>query len=264
VLEKWQNLAATAPDALSSMAILTANASSLVPTGTFFINGEFRVDHGTVKVAKRELERVLRTQWLDLLPPLLNQTPIEIEKLTTVEAATQVALEVPMPVLNQWKLKGNFVFRQLSAAELQPVVDFLLTHAPADDVTKAIGTLNFVLLGGQANRIDPNSAVVPAREGAVMLSHGGAVWNEQSLETQSLAFADALSAVLAPILQSQTGQYGIPDLQFGSQLTEPPDLNYVKAYWSSPTLDFVPFLKGVKQQYDPQDVFRFAQSIPVT
>jgi hypothetical protein len=89
------------------------------------------------------------------------------------------------------------------------------------------------------------------------------VWNEQSLEAQSLAFVEALFAVLNPIVQSQTAQYGVPDRQLGSQLTEPPDFTYLKAFWSSPTLDFVPFLLGVKQRYDPQDVFRFAQSIPV-
>jgi hypothetical protein len=84
-----------------------------------------------------------------------------------------------------------------------------------------------------------------------------------ALETQSLAFVDALFAVLKPIAQSQTALYGIPDLQLGSQLTTPPDFSYLKAYWSSPTLDFVPFLIGVKQRYDPQDLFQFAQSIPV-
>jgi hypothetical protein len=261
VLAQWQNLAATAPDALSSVANFTANTPS--SPATFFIDGEFRVEQGNVAAAKRELESVLRTQWLNRLPSPLNQTPIVIQELTTVEAATALALQVPQPTFNQWKLKSNFVFRRLSAAALQPLVDFLLTHAPSDDPSKAIGAVNILLTGGKANRIDPTSAVVPARQGAVMWVHRGALWNEQSLEAASLAFVDALSAVLTPILQSQTAQYGVPDLELGSQLTTPGDLNYLKAYWSSPTLNFVPFLRGVKQRYDPQDVFRFAQSIPV-
>jgi hypothetical protein len=263
VLAQWQNLAATAPDALSSVANLAPNASASLPTGTFFVNGEFRVDHGDVAAAKRELESVLQTRWLDRLPSPLDEAPIEIQQLTTVEAATVLALEAPMPVFNQWKLKSNFVFRRLSAATLQPLVDFLLTRAPSADPTKAIGAVTILLAGGKANRIDPKGAVVPARNGTVSWYHWSALWNEQSLEGESLAFVDALSAVLAPILKSETAQYGVPDLQLGSQLTTPPDLGYLKAYRSSPSLNFVPFLIGVKQRYDPQDLFRFAQSIPV-
>ena len=67
VLEKWQNLAATAPDALSSVAQLSANGSSGV--GVFAVNGEFRVEHGSVPAARQELVSILRTQWLDHLPP---------------------------------------------------------------------------------------------------------------------------------------------------------------------------------------------------
>jgi hypothetical protein len=263
VLDKWQNLAAAAPDALSSVANITANAVPSAGPVTFFFDGEFRVEQGTVQAAKQQLESVLRTQWLDLLSPSLKKTPIEIDALTTVEAATVLAVQAPMPTFNQWKLKSNFVFRRLSAETLKPLVDFLLTHAPADDPSKALGALTILLTGGKANRSDPNSAVVPARAGTVTWFHGGAVWNEQELEAQSLAFVEALSAVLKPIVQSQTAQYGAPDRQLGSQLPTPPDFSYLKAYWSSPTLNFVPFLIGVKRRYDPQDLFQFAQSIPV-
>ena len=90
-------------------------------------------------------------------------------------------------------------------------------------------------MGGKSNRIAPNSAVVPTREGTVTFAQGGALWTEQPLEPQSLAFVKALFAVRAPILDSQTAQYGVPDLELGSQLTTPPDFTYLKAYWSSPT-----------------------------
>jgi len=262
VLDKWQNLAATAPDALSSVANLT-NAIPSTGPATFFFDGEFRVEQGDVQAAKQELVNVLRTQWLDLLPPQLKSTTIEIDALTAVEAATVLALQAPMPVFNQWKLKSNFVFHRLSAATLQPLVEFLGNHAPADDPSKALGALTILLAGGKANRIAPNSAVVPARAGTVAWFHGGAVWNDQSLEAQCLAYVDNLSNVLKPILQSQTALYGVPDRQLGSQLTTPPDFTYLKAYWSGPTLDFVSFLIATKQRYDPQDVFRFSQSIPV-
>jgi FAD binding domain/Berberine and berberine like len=262
VLAEWQNLAATAPDALSSVANITANAPA-TETGGFFIVGEFRTDAGDVPAARRDLEMALRSGWLERLPPPLDRTPIEINELTTVEAATVLALEAPMPILNQWKLKSNFVFRRSSATALKPLVDFLLQNAPSDDPSEAIGAMTILLAGGRANRIDPRSAVVPARSGTVAWYHYGALWSEQSLEAPSLAFVDALAAVLKPILRSATGQYGVPDRQLGSQLAAPPDFAYLKAYWSSPTLDFVPFLLSVKRRYDPRDLFRFAQSIPV-
>jgi hypothetical protein len=260
VLAAWQNLAATAPDALSSVAAATASS---VGAAVLVINGEFRVEDADVAGATAALTSLLKTQWLDLLPPPLNQTSIDIQEMSTLEAANTIALEVPMPVYNQWKLKSKFAFRSLTAAEFQPIVDFLLSHAPIDDPTRGAGFLNLLLMGGQSNQIDPSTAVVPAREGTVLWFHAGALWAEQSLEPQSLAFVDALWAVMSPILQSPTAQYGVPDLQLGSQLTTPPGLGYVHAYWSSPAHDFVPFLIGVKNKYDPADVFKFAQSIPL-
>jgi hypothetical protein len=258
VLEKWQNLAATAPDALSSVANLTP-AGALADQAVFFINGEYPVTQGSVAQARQDLETLLRTGWLNQVgfPPL----DFTIEAVPWTQAATNVALQVPQPLFNQWKLKSNFVFQRLSAAQLQPLVNFLFNNAPGGDPTRAIGALTFLLGGGKANRVDPNSAVVPARAGTVSWVHGGALWNEQPLEPQCLAFVDALFNVLAPIV-SKTSLYGIPDLQLGSQLADPPDFSYLQAFWSSPTANFVPFLLGVKQRYDSQNVFQFAQSIP--
>jgi len=259
VLEPWQNLAVLAPDALSSVANLP-NANPLTGPAQFFVNGEYPVYNGDVEGTKQELTRILRAAWLDLvgIPPV----SFSIQAMTTTEAATTVALEVPQPVFNQWKLKSFFSFRRLSAIELQPFINFLLNNAPADDPTKAVGAFTMLLAGGKANRIDQNSAVMPARGGTVAWFHGGAVWNEQALEPQCLAWVDSAFSILKPIL-SQTAQYGVPDIQLGSQLTRPPDFGYLKAFWTSPTANFVPFLIVVKNRYDPQDVFHFAQSIPV-
>ena len=73
---------------------------------------------------------------------------------------------------------------------------------------------------------------------------------------------DGLTDTLDPFV-SDTAWSGIPDLQLGSQTANPPRLDYVKAYWSSPTHDFVPFLIEVKNEYDPDDLFQFAQSVPL-
>ena len=279
VLEAWQNLAATAPDALSSVVAAGALPIGGVPNGppitglgdsavtgtigALIVNGEFRVEDGDVAAAEAQLRNVLQTQWLDRLEPRLRDTPILIETLTTLEAANAVALQVPMPIYNQWKLKSRFAFRSLTAAEFHPIIDYLLAHAPADDATVGVGVLNLLLMGGASNRIDPQSAVVPAREGTVAWFHAGAVWNDQSVESRALAFVDELWTVMSPILRSNTSQYGVPDLQLGSQLTNPPDLGYVDAFWKSPTHDFVPFLIAVKRKYDPTDVFKGPQTIPV-
>ncbi len=260
VLAAWQNLALTAPDILSSVAAASASTTG---NGVLVINGEYRIVDNNVPAARAALEQVLRTQWLNQLPPPLNQTFILIEEQTTLQAATTVALEVPMPVFNQWKLKSNFVFRPLAEAEFRPIIDFLRTHAPSDDPTRSVGFLNLLLMGGASNRIDPNSAVIPAREGTIAWFHAGALWNDQLLEPQSLAFSQALWAVMTPILRSQTAQLGCPDRELGSQLSNPPDLRYVRAYWAGPTHDYVSFLVGVKRRYDPDDLFKFAQSVPL-
>ena len=73
------------------------------------------------------------------IPSLRRVAVDEILELTTLEAATAVALQVPQPVFNQWKLKSRFVFRPLTAAEFQVVIGYLSTHAPWSGRPRASG-----------------------------------------------------------------------------------------------------------------------------
>jgi hypothetical protein len=264
VLEAWQNLAANAPDELSC-ALAAQAGNGQVGAPVLFVAGEFRVEAGvTVEAATATLTDVLRTQWLDRLPPPLNLVPIDIKVMTTIDAATAVAELVPIPLWDQWKLNSRFTFRSLTAAQWQPVFDYIRTHVPADDPAKAVGSVNPWLMGGASNRIDPDSAAIPVREGAVTWLAFGALWNDPLVEDQALAWVEGLTQVIDQAVQSGTAFYGSPELELGSQLTSPPTLGYLDAYWKSPTHDFVPFLRGVKQKYDPTDVFKGPQTIPLS
>ena len=285
LLAAWQNLA-MAPDCLSG--VFVAIASGPDGLGLLNVSGGFRVeDEDHLAEGRKELVEILRRQWLDLLPPPLNnplvidldeadldgktianmsddarQPLLTFRKVSPAQAATIAALLVPMPALNQWKLKNSYTFRPLTAAEIAPVFDYLRQSAPSDDPSKAVGYVSAWLMGGATSRIDPESAVVPVREGALMWLHVGAQWNDMALESRGLAWVDGLWKVLAP-WQMSSVLYGCSDLDLGSQLGPQPNLGYVHDYWSSPTHDFVPFLVAVKNKYDPSDLFRFAQSIPL-
>lgn len=266
VLEEWQYLA-EAPPALSG-AVFAATAQ---PSAGVNSHGWYRVEDGDDDPMET-LGGILDEYWLGQLPDDVELEVI-IEELpllwpddkpgnATIEAATIGTLLVPMPFFNQWKLKCTNTFRYLSEDELQPIFDYL-QQQPFADPSTGVGYFSPWLLGGNVNSIDPDSAVIPVREGAVMWVHYGAQWNDESLGQEALDWIDGLTEPIDDVM-SDTAWFGIPDLQLGSQLTDPPNLDYMNAYWSSDTHDFVDFLIEVKNKYDPDDLFQFAQSIPLS
>ena len=259
VAEAWQHLV-EAPDGLSSVLVATGSAGGM--ESLLSVNGEFWFLHEEPD-PEAALRDALKTCFFAHLPEALrpDDDEVMVQRMTPAEAATTAALLVPMPMLNQWKLKCRSTFARVGANALVPSFEYLATP-PVDDVSRCVGYHSFWLLGGASNRIDPMSAVVPVREGAVMWVHSGAQWNDPSIEADSLAWVEGQWEVLDEALGSDAAWYGIPELELGSQDAEPADMGYLQAYWSSPTHDFVPFLLDVKKRYDPGDVFRHAQSIP--
>jgi FAD/FMN-containing dehydrogenase len=265
ILAEWQNLA-DAPQALSSSCF----AATAQPVPSISANGWYRVEDNDCSKARKRLECILNDCWLNQLPDvekdvlIIDFDELLSERLpggSTIDAATTGAYLVPMPFFNQWKLKCANTFRKLTADELQPA----FTHLQECflDPSAGVGYLSPWILGGASNSIDPKSAVIPVREDAVMWIHYGSQWNDQAVGQQALEWVDRLAASLGGVV-SQTAWVGIPDLQLGSQLTDSPCLDYVNAYWKSTQHDFVPFLIEVKNRYDPEDLFQFAQSIPLS
>lgn len=267
ILAAWQNLV-NAPVEFSSA--MSFNASSDGTGTTIVAFGEYRVEKGDVNRAADALRDVLHQHWLGRLTskPLVIIQPFPLEESETlgqgtIEAATALALLAPMPTFSKWKLKSKFTFRHWTAEELAPLCDFMLHRAPADLPTDALGAFNPIVLGGASNSIDPESAVVPVREDGVLWVHAGALWNDESVAEQALAWVNELWSILEKIC-SPTAFYNCPELELGSQWTDPPKLDYVRAYWSSASHDFVPFLIEAKNKYDPGDVFWGAQTIPLS
>jgi hypothetical protein len=290
VLEAWQHLAEPAPDAFSSVIFAIASkkaddpdcrgAGLPVSTSLLAVSGELQIGDDWERLGQ-ELEglvdavatpedvlwAILDQHFFRYLPDDLRpgRDEVDMARMSSIEAATTAAMLVPMPFMNQWKLKCRSTFRIIPAEAFEPMFDYLGRTAPSCDVTKSVGYFNAWLLGGASNRIDPASAVVPVREGAVMWVHSGAQWSDPSVDAASLAWVDGLWEQLLPALESEAAFYGIPELELGSQTSaDKPTTDYVRNYWSSPTHDFTDFLVGVKRTYDPSDVFRFSQSIPLS
>lgn len=265
ILKEWQGLA-KAPPALSGSVF----AATAEPSAGINAHGWYRVEDDTDPDPEKTLRGLLDEFWLGQLPRDI-ETKVFTTKLPppgeplgmgTIEAATLGTLLVPMPFFNQWKLKSSNTYGDLSESELQPIFEYIQKQPFADPST-GVGYFSPWLLGGEVmDGIDPDSAVIPVRKGAVMWLHYGAQWNDEAIGQEALKWVDGLAEKVEKV--SSGGWFGIPDLQLGSQFTDPPRLDYMKEYWSSPQHDFVEFLVKVKNRYDPNDLFQFAQSIPLT
>src|SRR5262249_3415720 len=222
VLAAWQQHQASWPDELT----LTLELGG-TPAGTLSGEGLF--------LGRDEELRPLLAPLLAAAPPTRSTSAV----MPWIDAAVQFSGESPLPF---FKAKSDFTRTALPAEAVDIVVRFM-ARAPS-----AACALQFQQWGGAMSRVPADATAFPHRAGTLALMQYLAHWSSEADAPAHLRWIDEFYAAMRPYVSG--GAYSnMPDVAL-------PDWQH--AYYGANFERLV----AVKQQYDPGDVFRFAQSIP--
>lgn len=147
-----------------------------------------------------------------------------------------------------WRVKSEF-FDQPMPAE---AIEALVTTFVADPVPGQVRELLLVPWRGAYQRVAPEATAFVHRTPMFLIGHHGLVLH-QATDQDRAAVADWVGRSWQAVHPWASGRaypnYPDPDL---------PD--WARAYYG----DNLPRLRRVRARYDPEDVFRFAQSVPVS
>ena len=155
--------------------------------------------------------------------------------------------------------KSRYAMTPLGADALAALRDGFLARAANSDLA---GTRAFLLMDGGGGAVDAvsNTATAFAHRGALYSAQFGALWNGVADPVSAKGASEAwLRELYDAVVPSRGG------------FEDGFDGGCYPGYWDRDIADWqtayygenFPRLVGVKAQYDPDDVFRFARSIPV-
>lgn len=167
-------------------------------------------------------------------------------KVTTYEQAAAFFSGRP-PVFFFLKVKSNFVLTPIPANGARKIIDFM-RKSPFSSVADGRVRLEFDAFGGRANEHTDRTVIAGKQTDTIGWLALFIQWTKQEDEQRALHYITRLHNVVQPFV-SRFAYYGAVD----SQLVRP-----LRAYFGK----HVPFLRRVKTKYDPNNVFKFQQSIP--
>ncbi|MCS7463314.1 FAD-binding oxidoreductase [Paenibacillus doosanensis] len=226
VLPVWQRWAPSVTNRLTSTIEVAAKQ-----VGTIESTGQLL---GSAKELRR------------LIKPLLRAgTPVKVlVKTVPFIEATQFFAESDLNLEPKFKISGAYGFHPLPREGVRIIRDFL-SKAPNRHSTVWCQSLGGA--GSAVSLVSPTATAYPHRK-AETIYELSARWRSNAEQQRNIQWVKRFRRALRPFVK---GDYvNFPDLQIK---------NWPKAYYG------VNFgrLKQVKRKYDPHNVFRFAQSIPV-
>lgn len=208
----------------------------------------------TIEVAAKQVGTIVSTGQLlggsdelrRLIQPILQQgTPVKVMVRTVpfIEA-TRFFAAGDLNLEPKFKITGAFGFKPLPREGVR-IIRYFLTNAPNKHATVWCQSLGGT--GSAVSRLSPTATAYPYRK-AETIYELSARWRNDVEQQRNIHWVKKFRKAMRPFV---VGDYvNFPDLQIK---------NWPKAYYG---VNFAR-LKRVKQKYDPHNVFRFAQSIPV-
>ncbi|OMF69923.1 FAD-binding oxidoreductase [Paenibacillus glucanolyticus] len=226
VFPAWQRWAPSVTNRLTStIEVAAKQVGTIVSTGQLLGGAE-------------ELRRLIR-------PLLQVGTPVKVMVRTVpfIEA-TQFFAAGDLNLEPKFKITGAFGYKPLPPEGVRMIRD-LLSKAPNKHATVWCQSLGGA--GSAVSRVSPTATAYPHRK-AETVYELSARWRNDKEQQRNIQWVKRFRKALRPYV---VGDYvNFPDLGIK---------NWPKSYYG---VNFAR-LKRVKQKYDPLNVFRFAQSIPV-
>ncbi len=208
----------------------------------------------TIEVAAKQVGTILSTGQLlggaeelrRLIRPLLRAgTPMKVMvKTVPFIEATKFFAESDLNLEPKFKITGAYGFQPLPPEGVRIIRDFL---AKAPNRHSSVWSQSLGGVGSAVSRVSPTATAYPHRK-AETIYELSARWRNNGEQEPNIQWVERFRRALRPFVK---GDYvNFPDLQIK---------NWPKAYYG----ENFSRLKQVKRKYDPHNVFRFAQSIPV-
>ncbi|WP_025678193.1 FAD-binding oxidoreductase [Paenibacillus polymyxa] len=226
VLPVWQRWAPSVTNRLTStIEVAAKQVGTIVSTGQLLGGAE-------------ELRRLIR-------PLLRAGTPVKVMvKTVPFIKATHFFAESDLNLEPKFKITGTYGFQPLPPEGVRIIRDFL---AKAPNRHSSVWSQSLGGAGSAVSRVSPTATAYPHRK-AEIIYELSARWRNNGEQERNIQWVERFRRALRPFVK---GDYvNFPDLQIK---------NWPKAYYG----ENFGRLKQVKRKYDPHNVFRFAQSIPV-
>lgn len=231
LLNVWQHWAPSVDERLTPSLVLSAGFGGYCTSSGLFVGPEWQL---------REL----------LAPLLAAGMPVETE-ITTVpylEALYRFGglkkesaqWQMTPEHRHRFKNSGAFVYRPLPPRAISTIAAFL------DAAPSPICMIIFESLGGRLGRIPAHATAFVHRQASFHMQYI-TQWTDPAADEAHLRWAESIRKALLPYTFGQYVNY--PNVF---------DADWAQAYYGSN----LSALRRIKRKYDPDNVFRFAQSIP--